>query len=123
IRSEDGQASVWVGAIDDLWDFGKPVGEGGPWRNSTVKANVPSDPYLIGFYDKKSLTLSHKHSDPVTFRIEVEPIGHGPWMTYMEITVKNGETFEFEFPEGFQARWIRFKADKDCEATAWLRYW
>lgn len=123
IRSEDGQASVWVGAIDDLWDFGKPVGEGGPWKNSTVKANVPSDPYLIGFYDKKSLTLSHKHSDPVTFRIEVEPIGHGPWMTYKEITVKNGETFEFEFPEGFQARWIRFKADKDCEATAWLRYW
>ena len=85
-------------------------------------SNTPSDPYLIGFYDKKSLKLSHKATEAITFTIEVEPIGHGPWMTYKEVTVKPGETFEHTFGKDFQARWIRFKANKACEATAWLMY-
>lgn len=122
IVSEDGKAAVWAGVIDDLWKLGKPVGEGGPWKNSAVKAGVASDPYLIGFYDKRSLKLSHDSKEAVTFKIEVEPIGHGPWMNYQTVTVKPGETFEYSFPETFQSRWIRFAADKDCSATAWLKY-
>ncbi len=122
IRSDDGQAAVWAGVIDDLWQMGKPVGEGGPWKDSEVKANVPSDPYLIGFYDERSLEISHDSSEPVTFKIEVEPIGHGPWMLYKEVIVKSGEKFTYQFPESFQARWIRFLANKNCSATAWLEY-
>ncbi len=102
--------------------LGKPFGEGGPWKNSAVKAVEPSDPYLIGFYDKRTLTLSHNSKETVSIKIEVEPIGHGPWMTFQTVSVKPGETFEFSFPETFQSRWIRFAADKDCNATAWLKY-
>jgi hypothetical protein len=122
IASNDGKAKVWAGTIDDLWKLGKPVGQGGPWKNSQVKSGTPSDPYLIGFYDKKSLQLSHNAKESVTYRIEVEPIGHGPWMLYKEITVKPNEIVKHTFMDGFQARWIRFIADKDCEATAWLMY-
>jgi len=122
IRSVDGQAAVWAGAIDDLWELGKPVGQGGPWKNTSVKAGEPSDPYLIGFYDDRSLEISHDSSESVTFKIEVEPVGHGPWMLYKEVTVEPGETFSHEFPESFQSRWIRFVADKNCSATAWLEY-
>ncbi len=122
IRSADGKAAVWAGVIDDLWKLGKPVGEGGPWKDSDVWAGEPSDPYLIGFYDKRSMVLSHDFNDNVTFRIEVDPIGHGPWMTYKKVTVKPGETFSFTFPDSFQSRWIRFIADRDCKATAWLTY-
>ncbi|BBE16475.1 hypothetical protein AQPE_0614 [Aquipluma nitroreducens] len=122
VTSSDGKAAVWAGAIDDLWQMGKPVGEGGSWKNSAVKAGVASDPYLIGFYDNRSLKLSHDSKETVTFTIEVEPIGHGPWMTYQTVSVKSGETFEYSFPESFQSRWIRFTADKDCSATAWLKY-
>ncbi|MEZ5106639.1 MAG: hypothetical protein R2757_19205 [Draconibacterium sp.] len=122
VKSVDSKAAVWLGVIDDLWKMGKPVGHGGPWKNSVVKSNVPSDPYLIGFYDKRSLEISHQLSQEVTFKIEVEPIGHDPWMVYKEVTVQPGETFNYEFPESFQARWIRFVADKNCSATAWLEY-
>ena len=122
ITSEDGKAAVWAGTIDDIWQMGKPVGEGGPWKNSAIKAGVASDPYLIGFYDKRSLNLSHDSKEAVTFTIEVEPIGHGPWMSYQTVSVKSGETFEYAFPESFQSRWIRFAANKDCNATAWLKY-
>lgn len=122
VTSADGKASVWAGVIDDLWQMGKPVGEGGPWKNTAVKAGVASDAYLVGFYDQKSLKLSHDSKQAVSFKIEVEPIGHGPWMTYKEVTVKPGEIFAFTFPKGFQSRWIRFVVDKDCKATAWLKY-
>ncbi|TDB62746.1 hypothetical protein [Arundinibacter roseus] len=122
LTSADGLAKIWAGTIDDLWKLGKPTGQGGPWKNSAVKANIPSDPYLIGFYDQKSLKLSHNAQQPVTFRMEVNPIGHGPWMTYQELTVKPGETLDFTFPKEFQARWIRFMTNQPCEATAWLTY-
>ena len=122
IHSKDGKAAVWAGVIDDLWSMGKPVGEGGPWKDSEVKANVPSDSYLIGFYDHKMLKISHSSDVAVTFTIETEPIGHGPWMRFRSVEVKPGETVEYTFPEGFQSRWIRFVADKNCRATAWLIY-
>ncbi|TDE13360.1 hypothetical protein [Dyadobacter psychrotolerans] len=122
IKSADGKASVWAGTIDDLWKLGKPVGQGGPWKDSQVKKDVASDPYLIGFYDKKKLKLSHDLKQPVTFRIEAEPVGHGPWMTYKEIVVPAGKTVDYVFPDSFQSRWIRFAANQDCKATSWLIY-
>ncbi|RRB01018.1 hypothetical protein [Larkinella rosea] len=122
VVSDDQKAAVWAGAIDDLWKLGKPTGHGGPWKNSKVQANEPSDPYLIGFYDQRTLQLSHKASSPVTFTIEADPVGNGPWMTYKEVTVAPGQTFSYVFPKGFQARWIRFKSNKDCEATTFLQY-
>ncbi|WP_256011720.1 hypothetical protein [Desertivirga xinjiangensis] len=122
IESADGEAKVWAGTIDDLWKMGKPVGRGGPWMETSVEQNIPSDPYLIGFYDRKSLELSHDLTEPVTISIEVEPVGHGPWMLYKKIEVKPGETNTYTFPDSFQSRWIRFSSDKNCKATAWLKY-
>ena len=46
IFSVDRKAAVWAGVIDDLWKMGKPVGHGGPWKNSQVKAGEPSDPHI-----------------------------------------------------------------------------
>lgn len=122
VVSDDGNAAVWVGAIDDLWEMGKPVGHGGPWKDSDVKAGVPSDPYLIGFYDNKTLTLSHKSDVPVSFSVEADPTGCGDWMEWQTVTVEPGQEWNCTFPDGFQARWIRFTADKDTNATTWLVY-
>jgi hypothetical protein len=47
--------ALWVGAIDDLWGLGKPVGIGGVWMDTEVAAQTYSDPYLMSGYDKKSL--------------------------------------------------------------------
>lgn len=122
IVSEDGKAAVWAGAIDDLWSMGKPTGKGGPWKNTAVEAGVASDPYLIGFYDKKDLTLSHNSQKDVTFTIEVDPTGNGKWMKYTTLTVKPGESLTHELKDPFQARWIRFSTDTNTNATAWLEY-
>ncbi|MFA5244509.1 MAG: hypothetical protein WC380_04355, partial [Pedobacter sp.] len=122
IRSEDGKAGVWVGVIDDLWKLGKPVGKGGPWKDADVQAGIPSDPYLIGFYDKKQVSLSHDLKESVSFLMEVEPVGHGPWMRYKEVIVAPGKTVNFTFPADFQAKWIRFSTNKAARVTTWLTY-
>ena len=121
-RSDDGNAVIWAGVIDDLWKLGKPAGYGGPWKNTQVKANIPSDPYLIACYDKRDLELAHAANEPVTFTIEVDPVGNGPWMLFMKTTVNPGQKFKYEFPPSFQARWIRFSSNLDCAATALLNY-
>ncbi|HKZ37481.1 MAG TPA: hypothetical protein VJ184_07530, partial [Chryseolinea sp.] len=122
ITSSDGKARVWAGAIDDLWKLGKPTGMGGPWKNSLVKKGELSDPYLIGFYDKRTAAFSHNSKEEVVFTVEVEPIGHGPWMMYMKVTVPPGKTIKHVFDDSFQARWIRFSASQDCEVTTLLVY-
>jgi hypothetical protein len=122
IVSDDKQAAIWAGTIDDLWKLGKPTGHGGPWKNTLVKASEVSDPYLIGFYDRRHLTLSHKATKPITFTLEADPVGTGVWMEYKTFTVAPGKAVEYEFAKGFQARWIRFKTDKPCEATTLLNY-
>jgi hypothetical protein len=122
IVSDDNKAAVWAGAIDDLWQLGRPTGHGGPWSNTAVSVGQPSDPYLIGFYDNRSLQLSHDAKTKVTFTITTDPVGNGVWMPYKTVTVAPGETFTYQFPKGFQARWIRFSSDKDCKATAFLDY-
>jgi hypothetical protein len=120
--SSDGKASVWVGAIDDLWQLGKPRGDGGPWQNTAVTAGVASDPYLFHGYDQRRLKLSHDSATSVAFTIELDITGEGDWVVYQSLPVAAGQTLEHEFPVGFGARWLRIRADHDVHASAQLSY-
>ena len=122
VRSADGKAAVWLGAIDDLWSFGKPVGVGGPWKDTAVTAATPSDPYLLTGYDRKKLTLSHTATTTVNVRVEVDLSGSGHWVTYATFPVPAGKSFGHAFPVDYQAYWLRVSADTATTATAWLTY-
>jgi hypothetical protein len=118
IRSDDGKVALWVGAVDDLWQFGKARGVGGPWFESAVKAGVPSDPYLATGYDKKRVTLSHTNAQAVTFRIEADFTCTGDWREVVTLDVKPGERLEHHFPDAFGAYWLRVVPNQDTTATA-----
>jgi hypothetical protein len=122
LRSDDGKAALWAGAIDDLWKLGKPRGEGGPWKNMQVKAGQKSDPYLMWAYDQRTLTLSHDQNEPVSFHIELDLTGTGLWVTHKHHEVSPGEETALTFHPAVQARWLRVTSDKACAATAWLKY-
>lgn len=122
IRSDDGRCALWAGAVDDLWQLGKARGVGGPWKDTAVKQNVPSDPYLMTGYDHKRLTLSHLSPKPVSFRVEVDISGIGQWVTYQTFKVKPGKLLEHRFPDAFGAYWVRVVADQDATATATFVY-
>ena len=116
-RGADGKAAVWAGVVDDLWKLGKPCGTGGPWKDSTVKAGVPSDPYLMTAYDKKSVELSAANAARITLEVDID--GTGLWVPYKTFELDAGKTVAHEFPEGFSAYWVRATSDT---ATVWFKY-
>ncbi|MGI6100061.1 MAG: hypothetical protein ACOYD3_09945 [Kiritimatiellia bacterium] len=117
------QSGMWFGKLDDLWQFGKPAGWGGPWWKTPVKADEPSDPFLMLGFDKKCLHISHDAATNVLFTIEVDFLGDGSWHSYgPKILVGSDGYSHFEFPDGFSAQWVRLKASRDCTATAQFYY-
>ncbi len=120
-KSAQGNAGLWFGAIDDLWKLGKPVGVGGPWKDSAIKPGEISDPYLMTNYDKKTLTFTHDAKEAVNVTIEVDPTNTGVWKKFQTIQAAPGST-KYVFPDGFGAYWVRLSADKPCTATAVFVY-
>ena len=122
VRSTDGKAAVWLGVVDDLWSLGKPIGVGGPWKNTAVQPGVASDPYLLTGYDRKTVTLSHTTAAPVRFRVEVDLTGTGQWVNYRSFDVPAGQALAHAFPAAYQAYWLRVVAESATTATVWLDY-
>ena len=89
-RSDDGQAALWFGNVDDLWRMGAPAGVGGPWKNPPSRTVSPSDPYLMFGYERKVLELSHTSAAPVTFTVEVDFAADNTWSEYARFTVAAG---------------------------------
>lgn len=114
-------SGVWMGMIDDLWKMGKPKGIGSTWKNTQVKSGQVSDPYLMTGYDQKSLEITHTAQDSMTFNLEID-VDHQSWYVYKKITVQAGEKWEYEFPKGFHAHWIRIRAKGDGEVSATFVY-
>ena len=116
------QANLWFGKTDDLWQFGKPQGWGGPWLDQPVPAGRPSDPYLMTGFDQKVLHLCHEADRTVQFRVEVDFVGTQAWKTYGVIDVPAHGYVHHEFPAGFSAHWVRLTANAPCTATAQFMY-
>ena len=121
-RSNDGRANVWAGVVDDLWKLGKPRGKGGPWLHSPIKRMEPSDPYLMTGYDRKRLELSNEGGLSAKFTLEADVTGEGKWMPVREFILKPGEGSRHDFPDWFQAYWVRLISNQDTTATAQLIY-
>ncbi len=113
------EEAVWFGGIDDLWKLGKPVGRGGPWKDSRVGAGEVSDPYLMTGYDKKRLILRADRTVEITLEVNFD---HHSYHNYRSWKLNPDEPVEFQFPKGYSAHWVRLVAGKDCIATATFIY-
>jgi len=122
VRSTDGEAAVWVGVIDDLWRLGRPTGLGGPWFETSVQADVPSDPYLLTGFERRELQASHDAEVSIPFELQVDATGTGAWHTWQRIKVPPGKGMALSFPPAFEAYWLRVAASDDCTATVQLIY-
>lgn len=114
------QAGIWFGKTDDLWQWGKPKGWGGPWRAAAVRAGDASDPFLMTGFEKKVLHLTADKA--VTFTVEIDFLGTESWQLFERIKFAAAGYRYHVFPEGFSAHWVRITADADCTATAEFVY-
>ena len=112
-------AGVWLGVVDELWKFGKPRGNGGPWLDTPVKAGEASDPYLMTGYDRKTLTAVSDRDAKV--KIEIDIAGDGMWSALTTLDLKAGAALEKDI-SAIRAYWVRAVSDADCTATLQFRY-
>lgn len=112
------QSGIWFGKTDDLWQWGRPQGWGGPWRRTSVAAGVASEPFLMtGFVNK----MVHLKTDrAAVIRIEIDFLGDGSWELYEKVAV-NGYARHI-FPLGFSAHWVRLASSVACVASAEFMY-
>jgi hypothetical protein len=120
VKNPDGTAALWLGEIDDLWRMGEPRGNGGPWLDTAVEANAPSDPYLMYGYDSKQLTLAATAATTLT--VEVDFLADNTWSIYQTFGLAAGQTLTHAFPPGFHAHWVRVKSSAAATATAQFAY-
>ena len=114
-----GSAGLWFGNVDDLWKLGQPVGHGGPWKDTDVKAGDLSLPYLMTGYDKKSVELSSTKDVAISLEADFD---HNGWYLYKTFDVPAGKTITYSFPDGYSAHWIRAVTDKDAKVTVQFLY-
>ncbi|MFB9052725.1 hypothetical protein ACFFVB_06485 [Formosa undariae] len=120
-KSDDGNVALWFGGIDDLWSLGKPVGEGGPWKNTQVQANQLSDMYLMTGYDEKTVVLESDVDTEFQLYIHINHYLTKP-VLFKTFQLKAGEKITYKFPKGFSAHWTQLKSSKACNASAWFVY-
>ncbi|MEM1058472.1 MAG: hypothetical protein AAGK14_04425 [Verrucomicrobiota bacterium] len=116
------QSGIWMGKTDDLWNYGKPSGWGGPWWENAIAAGQPSDPYLLTGFDQKCLHLSHDGDATVTFDVEIDFQGDGKYHRYRQVEVGAKGYEALVFPAGFSAHWLRVVSSADVTASAQLHY-
>jgi hypothetical protein len=90
--------------------------------HSSVKKIEPSDPYLMTGYDRKRLELSNEGNQPAKFTLEADVTGEGKWVPVKEFVLKPQELARHEFPNWFQAYWVRLISNQDTTGTAQLSY-
>lgn len=112
------QSGIWFGKTDDLWQWGKPKGWGGPWRRSAVSAGQASEPFLMTGFEHKMLHL--KSDKPTTVSIEIDFLGNGEWVPYERIQTSGYA--RHIFPEGFTAHWVRLTSSAACTLSAEFMY-
>jgi hypothetical protein len=116
------QSNLWFGKTDDLWNFGKPAGWGGPWWKDSVRAGEPSDAYLMTGFDRKTLHVSQIDGTDTRVTIEIDFTGTGDWQEYGHLDVPAGCYGYHVFPDGFSAHWVRLVPQGDATLTAQFTY-
>lgn len=117
--SKKNSAGLWFGSVDDIWKLGQPIGGGGPWKETNVKAGEFSLPYLMTGYDKKKVELNSNKDAAISLEVDFD---HNGWHLYKTFDVTAGRAVVHQFPDGYSAHWIRAIADKDIKATVQFVY-
>jgi hypothetical protein len=115
------QSGLWFGKTDDLWNFGKPSGWGGPWWDTEVAAGEASDPYLMTGFDQKSVHVSSPDATSAKVDVEVDFRGDGQFHRYTTLELNNGYAHH-SFSYGFSAHWVRLVSDTAGTMSAQFHY-
>lgn len=116
------QSNLLFENIDNLWNYGKPVGWGGIWWEEEVAANAYSDPYLMTGFDKKTIHMTNHGKEKIIIDFEIDYLGNETWQQFRSETIPPGAYSSYVLPAGYSAHWIRAKVRQDSEVTVYFSY-
>lgn len=122
ILAAEPMSGLWFGKTDDLWQFGKPSGWGGPWWHSDVEAGEASDPFLMTGFEHKSLHLANHGATTANLTIEIDFFGNGQYHTLKTVEVAGQGYVHETCLESVSAHWFRVRADVNGEYSAYVHY-
>lgn len=79
------QSTLWFVKPEQLDDFSGGLGRGAVWLDEQVGADEPSDAYLFGGFQKRTVHLATDAKATLTF--EVDATGAGEWSTLATVDV------------------------------------
>jgi len=113
------QSNLQFVDYEQLRALGPPLGFGAVWLRDKVKANEPSDPFLLAGFSRRVLHLAHDADHAVDFLLEVDRQGNGRFEPGARITVPAGGYRWHLFDPDEPIEWVRLRAGQDCpQATA-----
>jgi len=118
------QSNLWFTSLDKPDHLGPVLGHGSVWLNESVKAQIPSDPFLLSGFTKRALHLEHDGVATTVFTIEIDSKGNNEWSTWREITLPaETKSYWFNFPTSLEGIWLRIKTQRDVATiSATLQY-
>jgi len=118
------QSNLWFTPLDKPDHLGPVLGHGSVWLNESVKAQVPSDPFLLSGFTKRALHLEQDGIAATKFILEVDELGNNEWKTWREVALSTEiKNLWIEIPKNLKAVWLRIKTDRDvATASATFQY-
>ena len=117
------QSNLWFVDPARLDRFGPPLGRGAVWLNEDVVAGEPSEPFLFGGFEKRSLFVAHQGVLPACFMVEVDRKGDGRWEKLREIVVPPRGSAFVEFSGRDAGAWVRLTpAEDSAKVIAMFHY-
>jgi len=117
------QSNLWFGSLEELARWGRPAGWGGVWLEDPIHAGVPSDPFLIQGFTRRTLHLvegagPEDAAGPTTFTLEIDREGTGEWSLFRKVAIPADGYARVELPDDAPGVWMRLTSDRDTVGSA-----
>ena len=113
------QSNLWFTPLDKPDHLGPVLGHGSVWLNESVKAQVPSDPFLLSGFTKRALHLEQDGIATTKFVFEVDELGNNEWKIWREVTLSTEIKNQWvEIPKDLKAVWLRIKTSRDIASVS-----
>ncbi len=103
-------SNLWFVEPARLGQLGPVVARGSAWLREEVAAGGTSDPFLVGGFEIRALTLAHEGAAAARFVVEIDAKGDGAWRPWREAEVAPGAAAFLELPRDLGATWARVRA-------------
>ncbi len=106
------QSNLWFAGMDALENMSEAAGFGGVFLHDKVAENEVSEPFFVGGFDERVLSVSVGDACYLSFVLEADLCGDGVFTPVETFTVGAGGFSQIALPESLRCDWVRLRAKR-----------